>query len=89
MRPEGFEPPTTGSEDQSSIQLSYGRISDYSLSLLYFVAKAERNRSASAGFGVFQVPSDTLGFSRILGHFVGGVPSGVDLSHKFSIGGLF
>ena len=26
VRPEGFEPPTLGSEDQCSIQLSYGRI---------------------------------------------------------------
>ena len=25
VRPEGFEPPTLGSEDQCSIQLSYGR----------------------------------------------------------------
>ena len=27
VRPEGFEPPTLGSEDRCSIQLSYGRIS--------------------------------------------------------------
>ena len=26
VRPEGFEPPTLGSEDRCSIQLSYGRI---------------------------------------------------------------
>src|SRR4030042_3223110 len=27
MRPEGLEPPTIGSEDRGSIQLSYGRLS--------------------------------------------------------------
>jgi hypothetical protein len=26
VRPEGFEPPTPGSEDRCSIQLSYGRM---------------------------------------------------------------
>jgi hypothetical protein len=26
VRPEGFEPPTYGSEDHCSIQLSYGRV---------------------------------------------------------------
>jgi hypothetical protein len=26
VRPEGFEPPTPGSEDQCSIRLSYGRL---------------------------------------------------------------
>src|SRR6266852_344331 len=26
LRPEGFEPPTYGSEDRCSVQLSYGRI---------------------------------------------------------------
>ena len=28
-RPEGLEPPTLGSEDRCSIQLSYGRISSF------------------------------------------------------------
>ena len=29
VRPEGFEPPTLGSEDRCSIQLSYGRTMSY------------------------------------------------------------
>ena len=33
VRPEGFEPPTLGSEDQCSIQLSYGRTSTYDKSI--------------------------------------------------------
>lgn len=28
-RPEGFEPPTPDSEDQCSIQLSYGRVNTF------------------------------------------------------------
>jgi hypothetical protein len=47
LRPEGLEPPTIGSEDRCSVQLSYGRLRSHT----YRMARApsNQNRMGTAG----------------------------------------
>ena len=43
-RPEGFEPPTLGSEVRCSVQLSYGRVPKTLIKLTSFLRAVQRHQ---------------------------------------------
>jgi hypothetical protein len=68
-RPEGFQPPTLGSEDQCSMQLSYGRTDPFYS--LIFCSKNRNRELILSGPGLLGIPryaeqlsSDPLFVSR-------------------------